>query len=110
MNPPIFDPDILDNREDKPNMYRIEYGPPADERLRDRLDRMVAAVYPFVHRQTAEFPGNLALDGAVELVVPLAWSLLKAVDASIERKTATREKEPTPEPPSETPGLDAKDP
>ena len=101
MNPPIFDPDILDSRKEKPNMYRIEYGPTADERLRDRLDRMVAAVYPFVYQQTAEFPGNLALNEAVELVVPLAWRLLKAVDASIERETATREKEPTAEPPGE---------
>lgn len=72
-------------------MYRVEYGPSADERLQDRLDRMVAAMYPtmcMLPHQVYGSGANQSLDEGVRVSVSLAWELLTAVDASITREAA----------------------
>jgi hypothetical protein len=70
-------------------MYRVEYGQTPHQRLQDRLDRMVAAIWP-----TRISPGSpistaeqFDYQGIAE-AVELAWRLLKAVEDSIGHEAA----------------------
>lgn len=76
-------------------MYRVEYGQTAEERLQDRLDRMVAAVYPtmcMLQHQVYGSGVNQSLDEAVRVSVSLAGQLLIVVDKNLDREKARLEK------------------